>query len=270
MSCVIRGVDKLTLEEKRALACIVNASNNKKVLPTEGMNINSLNIREAVFSAAASFDMPVDKATLSASSGLSLAVQRGASEEQLLHHGRLLSTFSCSFCFCNFTPPNVTHSGFREADLLGLGCSRPDVISSSKHNLAQLHDAGVATRELLEPEATGLLTAPKQLEQLLGGQRGASSLRDAGYSAREILQAQVHTPWDLKQAGYSDKELAEAGVLQEDLLAAGCAEPQAQPPSFLAGTFRSVCSIHPASLSAHGKAGLSTREWRTVLQPAGK
>lgn len=66
------------------LSCGLSAA---KVLPTEGMNINSLNIRGGVFAAVAAFDAPVDKSTLSASSGLALVVQRGASEEQLLKHG---------------------------------------------------------------------------------------------------------------------------------------------------------------------------------------
>ena len=51
------------------------------------MNINSLNIRGGVFAAVAAFDAPVDKSTLSSSSGLALVVQRGASEEQLLKYG---------------------------------------------------------------------------------------------------------------------------------------------------------------------------------------
>jgi hypothetical protein len=53
----------------------------------DGMNINGLNIREAVFAAAASFDYKVEKATLSSSSGLALVLQKGASEEDLLRHG---------------------------------------------------------------------------------------------------------------------------------------------------------------------------------------
>lgn len=58
-----------------------------KVLPTEGQNANSLNIRQAVFAAAAAFDMPLDKATLSSSAGLALVSQRGASEQQMKEFG---------------------------------------------------------------------------------------------------------------------------------------------------------------------------------------
>ncbi len=82
-----RGVAKLTEQERRALACIVIASNNKKVLPLDGVNISILNIREAVFAAAAAFDIEVNKATISASSGLAVLTQRGASEHQMGEHG---------------------------------------------------------------------------------------------------------------------------------------------------------------------------------------
>ena len=55
------------------------------------MNINLLNIREAVFAAAAAFDMATDKATVSASAGLALMSQRGATEQQILEQGANLS-----------------------------------------------------------------------------------------------------------------------------------------------------------------------------------
>jgi len=57
------------------------------VLPTDGMNINSLNIRESVFSAASAFAYSVDKSSVLGSSGLAVLMQKGASEQQLIHHG---------------------------------------------------------------------------------------------------------------------------------------------------------------------------------------
>lgn len=82
-----RGVAKLDGGERRLLACIVMASNNKKVLPLEGMNANALNIRESLFASVAAFDAPVDKALLSSSSGINYVMLRGASNTQLLQHG---------------------------------------------------------------------------------------------------------------------------------------------------------------------------------------
>ena len=66
----------------------------------DGMNINGLNIREAVFAAVASFDYTVEKATLSSSSGLALVLQKGASEEDLLRHGES-AVMPCILTHCH-------------------------------------------------------------------------------------------------------------------------------------------------------------------------
>ncbi len=90
--------------------------------------------------------------------------------------------------------------GFKEVDLLRVGCSRPEVVALASHAPSNMRAAGISVEDLLRPDAQGgLLDAPKYAEQQLGGFRGAAALRSAGYSARDVSSAQVHTAWDLKQ-----------------------------------------------------------------------
>ena len=58
-----------------------------QVLPTDGMNINMLNIKESIFSACCAFHYPVEKSSFLGSSGLNVLTHKGASEQELIHHG---------------------------------------------------------------------------------------------------------------------------------------------------------------------------------------
>lgn len=91
-------------------------------------------------------------------------------------------------------------AGFKEADLLRMGCSRPDVLSLAvPHGLSNLRAAAVSVSEILAPDACGgLLDAPRQPEQTLGGCRGAAALRSAGYTVEDVASAKLHTTWDLR------------------------------------------------------------------------
>ena len=93
-----------------------------------------------------------------------------------------------------------SYAGFKEADLLRMGCSQPDVLSLAvPHSLSNLRDASVSVSEILAPDVCGgLMDAPRHPEQTLGGSRGAAALRSAGYSVRDVSSAKLHTTWDLR------------------------------------------------------------------------
>lgn len=80
-----RGVSKLSQEQQREFSNVINSSNNKKVLPTEGVSVPLLGIRMALFSAAAAFDMRQDKAVFC--TRLIDLVKIGASDTQILTQG---------------------------------------------------------------------------------------------------------------------------------------------------------------------------------------
>jgi hypothetical protein len=83
------AVAKLSGLEQHELACIINASNNKKILPIEGLNPSILNIRITLFASAAAFDVGFDKASIC--HRLSDKVDKGASETAILEAGFTLS-----------------------------------------------------------------------------------------------------------------------------------------------------------------------------------
>ena len=90
--------------------------------------------------------------------------------------------------------------GFKEADLLRAGCSRPDVIALSIDSPKHLKAAGVSADELLATDANGGLTAgPREPCPRFDSDRGAVLLREAGYTASELVQAGVHSTWNLRQ-----------------------------------------------------------------------
>ncbi|KAG1655374.1 hypothetical protein FOA52_012673 [Chlamydomonas sp. UWO 241] len=121
---IYRGVGALDASERRSLACAVVVSNNKKVLPIEGQNANSMNIREALFSAAAAFDAPVDRAGLPGLATLLSVSQRGATEETLMQAGF-----------------------FKPADLLKAGCARADVAAACVSMPGAMRTAGLSAGE---------------------------------------------------------------------------------------------------------------------------
>lgn len=89
MGDLYSGVAKLTAREQHEIACIVNASNNKKVLPMEGVNPSILNIRITLFAAVAAFDVNFDRASIAVK--LDDLVKRGAPETQILESGFKIS-----------------------------------------------------------------------------------------------------------------------------------------------------------------------------------
>ncbi|KAG1652354.1 hypothetical protein FOA52_009049 [Chlamydomonas sp. UWO 241] len=201
-----------------------------------------MNIREALFSAAAAFDAPVDRAGLPGLATLLSVSQRGATEETLMQAGF-----------------------FKPADLLKAGCARADVAAACVSMPGAMRTAGLSAEELMAPDAdAGLCHVHKEPGAAFGGWRGAAVLREAGYTADEVLGAGGgHSAWHLKQAGYGLEELRGAGVSVADLSAAGFAHPVHQPPSFLGATFRPLCAMDPDLLPPRGE-GAQSAKWQAL------
>ncbi len=158
------------------------------------------------------------------------------------------------------------HAGFTARELLKVGCSRPEIIAISSPE--SLHAAGVPVVDLLKPEAArGLVKAPPHPEQVLGGFRGAATLRAAGYGAGELLDAGVHTAWDLRSAGYTADEMARSRATAEELVTAGFAAPLEQPVSFLASTVGPLCAFSTRQMPPNVE-GTRTAKWEALLKPA--
>ncbi|GAX84825.1 hypothetical protein CEUSTIGMA_g12246.t1 [Chlamydomonas eustigma] len=184
---IYRGVLTLTNHEKRAFSSIVATSDNKKVLPTEGLNVNLLNIRQMIVASAVALDATVDdhRATILSSGGMIKAVSKGTSEVQLLD------------------------LGFKESDLLRAGFSRQDVLSFAIHNPVHLYKMGASVHEVLGVDfaaaavqsssfdnapTTLLLSSSataKKNEQQYGGVHGARLLLQAGYSVDALLESSL-------------------------------------------------------------------------------
>jgi hypothetical protein len=127
--------------------------------------------------------------------------------------------------------------GFKEKELIKSGCDRKSVIALSIHRIDHLRSSGISAAELLEPlDSGGLLPFSLESQQPLHCKHGLVALRNAGYSAAEILDCHVHNARDLMQAGYSAKDLCQAGVTEEDT-------------RFHAGSLQSLCNYQYFPLS---------------------
>ena len=89
------------------------------------------------------------------------------------------------------------YSGFKEADLFRVGCSRSEVISLSLDCPSHLKLAGVSISEIFLPDVAGIVHAPSASKQHLGGYQGLQALRQAGYSTKELSNSPCHTAWDI-------------------------------------------------------------------------
>ncbi|PNW82029.1 hypothetical protein CHLRE_06g270800v5 [Chlamydomonas reinhardtii] len=217
-----RGTEMLSPSELCTLRNIM-ATANKKVFPTDGMNLNQLNVKNALWAAAAAHEYAVvDRALAAPALGLAAVRDKGVGARQLLE------------------------LGYREGDLLRAGFSHEDVCEVSNHDPARLRAAGLSAAEVVAgcSRGGGVGGLPAGLQ----GFRGVQRLRAAGYSATELVAAGLDNAWDLRQAGFSAAEVFTAGVPAEALRPAGYGVPELQPATFLGPSFAPLQDSDPRLL----------------------
>ncbi|MEW5306687.1 MAG: hypothetical protein WDW36_009136 [Sanguina aurantia] len=234
------------------------------VLPVEEMNLNQMNIKEALFSAVAASEYTHDRSLVSVTMRASAMVERGGSAEQLLRHGgghipaahMLLGPELGSPLGSNNLsrlvgghrhavvarpPPSLApeslpdvHAGYREHELITCGMTPSAVISASR-NLPALRTAGVTVTELLlqQQEQHQTHTTQRQQNQLqqrqrrLDAQLPTLSLLPHARSPCAPLAVTGHRGCAaLRGAGYAAAELVAAGLDNAwELRAAGYSLP---------------------------------------------
>ncbi|KAG2445357.1 hypothetical protein HYH02_008822 [Chlamydomonas schloesseri] len=217
-----RGAEMLSPTELCTLRNIM-ATANKKVFPTDGMNLNQLNVKNALWAAAAAHEYAVvDRALAAPAQGLAAMRDKGVGARQLVE------------------------LGYREGDLLRAGFSHEDVCEVAHHDPARLRAAGLSAAELVAGSSRG--AGAGALPPPLQGFRGLQRLRAAGYSAAELVAAGLDNAWDLRQAGFSAADVFTGGVPAEALRPAGYGVPELQPATFLGPSFAPLQTSDPRLL----------------------
>lgn len=155
-----------------------------QILPPDSLNINQLNLREALMAASAARQLPVERAVPGDGKcpGLQIMTERGAPPEAILE------------------------AGYRPVDALKAGYAPHAVVSAAQHDLRGLKDAGVSVR--------GCLTAPcvpQLAARLQEGPRGLLMLKRAGYTLQDVMEGGLGQPWELKRVGFSFEVRAGGG-----------------------------------------------------------
>eukprot|EP00198_Chlamydomonas_reinhardtii_P007159 XP_001696495.1 predicted protein [Chlamydomonas reinhardtii] len=143
-----RGTEMLSPSELCTLRNIM-ATANKKVFPTDGMNLNQLNVKNALWAAAAAHEYAVvDRALAAPALGLAARSRYTDACASSEWEAVASSIQSPDFLRLSSNPlsPTAPFAGYREGDLLRAGFSHEDVCEVSNHDPARLRAAGLLQR----------------------------------------------------------------------------------------------------------------------------
>jgi hypothetical protein len=91
------------------------------------------------------------------------------------------------------------------------------MISLSLNSPSHLLSAGVSVSEILRPDVAGILLSPAEGSQHLGGYAGIRALKQAGYSAKELMSSPCHTAWDLMKVSLILNKIANHSALTQGI-----------------------------------------------------
>ncbi|KTD32661.1 protein IcmE (DotG) [Legionella moravica] len=148
-----------------------------------------------------------------------------------------------------FTPAELLAAGFSQKQLQDAGLSPASIIASGR-------TADCSVESLKKARAAGV--SALTIKQTMGC--SAAALKAAGYSAKELkdagftaaeLKAAGFSAKDLKDAGFSAKELRDAGFSAQDLKAAGFSAKELKDAGFSAAELKAA-GFSAAQLKAAG------------------
>lgn len=137
---------------------------------------------------------------------------------------------ACQLKNAGFSATDMKNAGFSDDELKGAGFSKEEIIAAgglpAGIDAKAVRDAGCGVEALRDLRAKGVSAAAiKRISgcsarALLAAGYTPKELHDAGFSAAELLKAGL-SPRALRDAGFTARELLDAGLTPADLLASG-------------------------------------------------